>query len=187
MTRKELIRQINNNYFEMTLRYAEDEDWVIFAETRERLAKISGASVLSKGLNKGDISRLNKVKLNAYLKVQQDFLRSSWSSEEGRNRIIANSYNQFHKYNVGVSKKNFLKIIEIIGSGAFQRIRELKNIPSKLIVRLSKKYGYNEVDLALQALLTESGLDLSSPDLPEQDAENWLVNWLNNRSNGYVR
>lgn len=149
LSRIQLLRDAQAGYIEINYRFSQGGvSYAPFQELEAELEILTGGGYVNKrkktlGLKRGNLSRLNKSDLKKIIKLQEDFLASPWSTPEGRRSIIKNSYSKFSSKseNSGISESAFLKTLDILNSGVFGILRDLKNITSDIIVQLVRSRG----------------------------------------------
>ncbi len=185
MLRKELLGKVRENFKEINNRFNEVgmqglQDYSIFLEYREKFGQLtSSTNTALNRVNSGSISRYNKSKLNDILEVQKKFLRNSWTTEQGRQSILDNAYNIFSKRNEGISEVDFLRLINVLESDTFTKLRDVKNISSDVIVALQRQSSLDKVISAMEAVINNSKFN----ELDREEIEELLFKEINNKSN----
>lgn len=138
----ELKKEIRKNLKEINRRYkAGDTDGLdFFKRYREYFKELTGTESKSQStIALGKLSKYSLSTLSKINKIQKDFLKSSWSTVEGREAIIAKAFDTFEGRHSGATKSSFLKMIDLLNNDTIQRLREIKGLSSSQIEDLARK------------------------------------------------
>ena len=147
--RQQLIGEIKTNMSEINRRFRE-----IQAEERQngvssdfiKSQKVS-FSQITKSKNKykfgtGNLQKMSVKNLNALLRLQKNFLKSKYSTPEGRAEIFEKQYATFSDI-YDISKEEYKKLIKVLGSKNFRNIGEFTAL-SEATVEYLKEVGFDK-------------------------------------------
>lgn len=98
----------------------------------------------------GNLQKMSVKSLKAIKKQQKAFLKSKWSTPEGRAEIFQKQYETFSDtYNV--SEENFKTIHKVLGSEAFRGLKD-KIPPSRAVVEYFQEEGFDKRQAAVDAI-----------------------------------
>ena len=98
----------------------------------------------------GNLSDYGTKRLKTLLIQQKKFLKSKWSTPEGRAEIFQKQYETFTD-TYDVSTENYKKITKVLGSKAFRGLKEF-NVPSDVVIEYLKENGWDKSQAVVDAL-----------------------------------
>lgn len=113
-TRAQLISEIRANFTEINIRASdikrEVEETGIrseFLSNQQNIFRALTNTVSRDKISTGNLSRFNKTRLNDILEQQRLFLRSKWSTPEGREEIRQQQFETFQQRVAGITEDEF--------------------------------------------------------------------------------
>lgn len=85
-------------------------------------------------ISTGNLSKLNKNTFLAIKRLQKSFLKSKWSTKEGREEIFNKQYETFSA-TYDVSKEQYKSIVEVLGSENFRNMGDFRP-PSEAVMEV---------------------------------------------------
>lgn len=98
----------------------------------------------------GNLQKMSVKSLKAIERQQKAFLKSKYSTPEGRAEIFQKQYETFTD-TYEVSRENYKKITKVLGSKAFRGLKEF-NVPSDVIIEYLNDNGYDKSQAVVDAL-----------------------------------
>lgn len=171
--RQQLIGEIKTNMTEINRRFRE-------IQTEERQGGVSSDfiksqkvsfSQITKSKNKykfgtGNLQKMSVKNLKALQRLQKNFLKSKYSTKEGRTEIFEKQYATFSDIH-DVSKESYKKLVSVLGSKNFRNLGEFRP-PSEAIIEYLKDEGFDKEKDVISAL---TKFDTLPPD-----ARNYIGN-----------
>ena len=98
----------------------------------------------------GNLQKMSVKSLKAIERQQKAFLKSKWSTPEGRAEILQKQYETFTD-TYDVSEENFKIIHKVLGSEAFRGLKD-KIPPSRAVVEYLQEEGFDKRQAAVDAI-----------------------------------
>ena len=157
--RQALITEIKTNMTEINKRYKElrelerqgDAPLDFINTTISNFREATGKTPkTNRVIPIGNLSDYGTKRLKTLLIQQKKFLKSKWSTPEGRAEIFQKQYETFTD-TYDVSTENYKKITKVLGSKAFRGLKEF-NVPSDVIIEYLKENGWDKSQAVVDAL-----------------------------------
>lgn len=155
--RKALIGKIKTDMAEINRRFKEIQEEERQSGVPSEFIKTQRVafSQLTKTKSKykfatGNLQKMSVKSLKAIERQQKAFLKSKWSTPEGRAEIFQKQYETFSDtYNV--SEENFKTIHKVLGSENFRGLKD-EIPPSRAVVEYLQEEGFNKRQAVVDAL-----------------------------------
>ena len=98
----------------------------------------------------GNLSDYGTKRLKTLLIQQKKFLKSKWSTPEGRAEIFQKQYETFTD-TYDVSTENYKKITKVLGSKTFRGLKQI-TVPSEVIIEYLKENGWDKSQAVVDAI-----------------------------------
>ena len=155
--RKALIDKIKTDMTEINRRFKEIQEEERQSGVPSEFIKTQRVafSQLTKTKSKykfatGNLQKMSVKSLKAIERQQKAFLKSKWSTPEGRAEIFQKQYETFtDTYNV--SEENFKTIHKVLGSENFRGLKD-EIPPSRAVVEYLQEEGFNKRQAVVDAL-----------------------------------
>ena len=157
--RQALITEIKTNMTEINKRYKElrelerqgDAPLDFINTTISNFREATGKTPkTNRVIPIGNLSDYGTKRLKTLLVQQKKFLKSKWSTPEGRAEIFQKQYETFtDTYNV--SEENFKTIHKVLGSENFRGLKD-EIPPSRAVVEYLQEEGFNKRQAVVDAL-----------------------------------
>lgn len=155
--RKALIGKIKTDMAEINRRFKEIQEEERQSGVPSEFIKTQRVafSQLTKTKSKykfatGNLQKMSVKSLKAIERQQKAFLKSKWSTPEGRDEIFQKQYETFSDtYNV--SEENFKTIHKVLGSENFRGLKD-EIPPSRAVVEYLQEEGFNKRQAVVDAL-----------------------------------
>lgn len=141
MLKKEIIESIKkmneiiNERFKVLTDYltkkGEDTD---FLDTQRKKFKMLSNTKSEKRIATGNLSRMNKTRLEDIERASKNFLNSEWSTISGRERINAKRKETFRQKGYNFTDKQYNTFIKVMGNKTFQELMEVNYYDSEQIM-----------------------------------------------------
>ena len=147
---RETMKEINKRVKEIEL---EEKRTGIKSDFVKSQKIIFGQLTKTKNTRKistGNLSKLNKNTFLAIKRLQKSFLKSKWSTKEGREEIFNKQYETFSE-TYDVSKEQYKSIVEVLGSENFRNMGDFRP-PSEAVMevyRNNQKVSSSDVTNAI--------------------------------------
>lgn len=157
--RQALINEIKTNMTEINKRYKElrelerqgDAPLDFINTTISNFREATGKTPkTNRVIPIGNLSDYGTKRLKTLLIQQKKFLKSKWSTPEGRAEIFQKQYETFTD-TYDVSTENYKKITKVLASKAFRGLKEF-NVPSEVIIEYLKENGWDKSQAVVDAL-----------------------------------
>lgn len=98
----------------------------------------------------GNLQKMSVKRLKAIQRQQKAFLKSKYSTAEGRAEIFQKQYETFTD-TYDTSKENYGKIVKVLGSKSFRGLRQI-TVPSDVIIEYLKENGWDKSQAVVDAI-----------------------------------
>lgn len=155
--RKALIGKIKTDMAEINRRFKEIQEEERQSGVPSEFIKTQRVafSQLTKTKSKykfatGNLQKMSVKSLKAIERQQKAFLKSKWSTPEGRAEIFQKQYETFSD-TYDVSEENFKIIHKVLGSEAFRGLKD-KIPPSRAVIEYLQEEGFNKRQAVADAI-----------------------------------
>ena len=155
--RKALISKIKTDMAEINRRFKEIQEEERQSGVPSEFIKTQRVafSQLTKTKSKykfatGNLQKMSVKSLKAIERQQKAFLKSKWSTPEGRAEILQKQYETFSD-TYDVSEENFKTIHKVLGSENFRGLKD-EIPPSRAVVEYLQEEGFNKRQAVVDAL-----------------------------------
>lgn len=172
--RKALIDKIKTDMTEINRRFREiqEEERQSGVPSEFISSQKVAFSQLTKTKNKykfatGNLQKMSAKKLKAIQRLQKAFLKSKWSTPEGRAEIFEKQYATFND-TYTIIKEDYGKLRKVLSSKAFRGLSEYQP-PSQAIIEYLQENGWDKSQAVVHALPKFSGLPSDATEFLGKD------------------
>ena len=141
MLKKELIESIkkmnkviNERFKILTEHLAKTGEDTDFLDTQRKKFKLLSNTKSEKRIATGNLSRMNKTRLEDIERASKNFLYSEWSTISGRERINAKRKETFRQKGYNFTDKQYNTFIKVMKNKTFQELMEVNYYDSEQIM-----------------------------------------------------
>lgn len=141
MLKKELIESIkkmneviNERFKTLTEHLAKTGEDTDFLDTQRKKFKLLSNTKSEKRIATGNLSRMNKTRLEDIERASKNFLKSEWSTISGRERINEKRKETFRQKGYNFTDNQYNTFIKVMGNKTFQELMEVNYYDSEQIM-----------------------------------------------------
>lgn len=141
MLKKELIESIkkmneviNERFKTLTEHLAKTGEDIDFLDTQRKKFKLLSNTKSEKRIATGNLSRMNKTRLEDIERASRNFLNSEWSTISGRERIKQKRLDTFRQRGYNFTETQYNTFIKVMNNKTFQELMETNNYDSEQVM-----------------------------------------------------
>lgn len=152
-------------------------------EKTEMFAQLTNTKNVRK-IATGNLSKFNKKKLKLLITRQNQYLRSKWSSPEGREEIFEEQYQTLKNTYMGLTRENVKNFQQFMAERT-EYVTEIQNqfLPSSNLMDLSRYYQAGEIVKSISDLHSVLDADTIDEEIGKNNFKNFISGYIVFRRN----